>query len=261
MARPPVHQPARVRQYRRIGRRQQAGDIAQILERAERLGQERQRVVDLAHVHGKHRRVVQQAEERPGAAGHAERSGRLAAEVDGLRPPVRHAAHQVARAPDGHEQGLRILERRLDPGVVVAQVRGAVERAAGIGVRAAGKDEGHALGTGSEVGATVPRGAGARQPRAPALPGVGRDVIWCRGRSAADERLANPVRSGRKQPQRVPLGSFVRPPAVPRDKEGAAAAAASPARMSGLFQQDSPPEPSEDAGPGLFEGCAVRFHG
>ena len=43
-----------------------------------------------------------------------------------------------------------------------------------------------------------------------ALPGLKRDIQL--GRSAADGRLANPVRSGRKQPQRVTARVVVRPP-------------------------------------------------
>src|SRR5205814_7285451 len=42
------------------------------------------------------------------------------------------------------------------------------------------------------------------------------------------------------------------PPAFATSREGAAAAAAPAPRMSGLFEQDSPPAPAEPAGPGLF---------
>jgi hypothetical protein len=39
-------------------------------------------------------------------------------------------------------------------------------------------------------------------------------MVWRGGRSAADGRLANPVRSGRKQPQRV-SARVVRPASHP----------------------------------------------
>jgi DNA polymerase III subunit gamma/tau len=73
------------------------------------------------------------------------------------------------------------------------------------------------------------------------------------GRSAADGHLANPVRSGRKQPQRV-SARVVRSASHLRIHTQGAAAAAISARMSGLFQDDTQhddaPPPAD--GQGLF---------
>src|SRR5689334_5621889 len=86
-------------------------------------------------------------------------------------------------------------------------------------------------------------------------------MIFRPGRSAADGRLANPVRSGRKQPQRV-SARVVRPAShrfthfwkgPPRRLH--------PPRMSGLFQDesqlDTPPAPE---GPGLFGDALEPTH-
>ncbi len=69
----------------------------------------------------------------------------------------------------------------------------------------------------------------------------------------ADGRLANSVRSGRKQPQRVYARVACWPPTRTSTSQGAAAAAEAPPRMSGLFQDDPPQQaaPPPD-GPGLF---------
>src|SRR5689334_24532716 len=80
-------------------------------------------------------------------------------------------------------------------------------------------------------------------------------MIFRPGRSAADGRLANPVRSGRKQPQRV-SARVVRPAShrFTNLQKGPPRRLHSP-RMSGLFQDesqlDTPPAPE---GPGLFGG-------
>ena len=89
-------------------------------------------------------------------------------------------------------------------------------------------------------------------------------MICSPGRSAADGRLANPVRSGRKQPQRV-SARVVRPAShrLSTTQQGAAAAAKSPPRMSGLFQDDTPRSKRRRRrrAPGLFgDSRRSRLH-
>ena len=156
--------------------------------------QQRQRIVGGADVDREHRRRVRAGRGTPTARRPCAPPRRAASVMKTrLGLPVGHAAHQVARAPDRREQrvGVRAAPRRSRPRR--RALGGAVERAAGVGVRAAGADR-----------------RPWRADRATARPATGnlaalaRDApISSRGRSAADGRLANPVRSGRKQPQRV----------------------------------------------------------
>jgi hypothetical protein len=60
-----------------------------------------------------------------------------------FRSALGDAGHQAAGAPDRQEAGIGMLQRRLHIGRVVALVGGAVERAAGIDVGAAGGDGVH----------------------------------------------------------------------------------------------------------------------
>ena len=84
------------------------------------------------------------------------------------------------------------------------------------------------------------------------------------GGSATDGRLANPVRSGRKQPQRVSARVVVRPPTLQPAAPGARREGVLPragtertalpplSRMAGLFEDSAPPDPVRPAGPRLF---------
>ena len=128
VARAPVHQPARMRQDRRLRPRHAPADRAQIDELAQFLRQQRHRVLGRADVHGEHRRSVMQAEECPWPALHAQRVRHLAGDEHRLRRAFVHAAHQVAVAPHRDEQRVGVVQPLLDPGGILAPRPDAVER-------------------------------------------------------------------------------------------------------------------------------------
>ena len=107
------------------------------------VGQQGQRVVDMADVDREDRLAIQHAKESPGAARHVQGLGGASGDVDGLRLALLHAAHQVAGAPDRHIQRVGMAQRGFDPRRVVAPLMRAVERIAGVDVRAGGNDQGH----------------------------------------------------------------------------------------------------------------------
>ena len=162
MARPPVHQPARMRQHRGFRLRHTPADRAQIDEFPQLFRQQRHRVVRGADIHGEHRVVVQHAQEGPRSALHAQRVRGLAGDVHCFRRTVLHPAYQVAAAPHRHEQRVRIGQALLDPFRVFPPRRDAVERTGRIHVRATGEDQCHsvrsrALGMGVHDGAMPAR--------------------------------------------------------------------------------------------------------
>ena len=255
--------------------RQQPRDGAQVVEGAEALGQEGQRVLGRAAIDREDGGAVAQAEQRPGAARHQHRLGGLAREEHGLGRAQFDAAQEALRAPDGGDEGGGVGEGGGDEGLVVAPVRHAVERAAGVGVGAAGGD--------GEHGGRKPRTGGRRgqHGRVPgAMPGGaaepcaawrmdsrGPSPIFRRGRPVADGRLVNPVRSGRKQPRRVtarvvaglpPPSAPASPlaPGVPTRSPGGPGRPNPAARMTSdtdlsTDASDELPEPPME-GPGLF---------
>ena len=134
----PVHQPARMRQDGHMVRRQPGANGAQLVEITRAGRQQRQRVLHRAEVDGEGRSPVRIAQKRPAmlAGGQTERedSGRTA--IFGRR-------EQVAPAPDRHETRGGIAQRLVHPVLVGPEVGDAVQRAAGIGIGATGRDDIH----------------------------------------------------------------------------------------------------------------------
>ncbi len=176
MPRAPVQQPARMRQDRGLRLRDTPPHRPQVDELAQRIGQQRHRIVRRADVDAEHRplrrTLTQQPKEHPGPTPHAQRARRRAGDVDRLRHPLLQPVHQVAATPHRDEQRLRILQPRGDPAGVLPPRANAVERARRVNVRAAGLDQGH--GSVCRTATDAPDRAmcdAGRQPLAPPLPG------------------------------------------------------------------------------------------
>ncbi len=173
---------------------------------------------------------------RPGMAGLDQRGAGGGREVQGagLRRRAVQPAEQGAAAPDGDEAAGRVGQAGGEPVGIVAAVVHAVERAAGIGVGAAGDDGRHAGPVSHEgrgranpcscEGRLVPVLACARPGLCPSwlVSGPG----GCAMRRAGGRRRtgASPTRSGPEGSSRneFPLGSlFGLPPHPARQESGA----------------------------------------
>ena len=179
-------------QDRRIGGGQAHRDAAQVLEPAKPAQGPLGRVGAGVDIDGEHRGFLPKAQEQQvliRARRLPRHHHRQVGDAEGLAL-ARRVLDQRLAVPQRHSQGFRVIHARFEPVGVDALVAGAIQGVAGEGVGDGRKGHVSCLAKRDDARDPCVR---PRQPR-----------YWGR-RLAAGGVLANPVRSGRKQPQRVSL--------------------------------------------------------
>ena len=149
------------------------------------------------------------AQEDCWCVGAQQRGGEFRRDPAGFLATLASADEKRVEFPERDEGGCAVHEALRQPGPVGSPVSGPIQRGVGKNIRVLGQDQAHLAGVFPQGSGHRVRDKNSRTPGPKAAMSGAACVLRRRarysalGRLAADEFLANPVRSGRKQPQRV----------------------------------------------------------